>query len=198
MKDKRVDEYIASRAPFAQEILIKLREWVHKACPEVTETIKWGAPAFEYKGPMVMMAGFKAHCAFVFHKAPLMKDAELLKEKEDEAMGHLGKIRTLKDLPPQKVIAAYIKEAMQINDAGKKVKVNRVRAEDIEVPEDLLKALKKNRNAKVTFEAFSPSHKKEYVEWITEAKTQPTRDKRLATTIEWLEEGKSRNWKYQR
>ncbi len=196
MKDKRVDQYIKSRAPFAADILNTLREWVHKHCPGVTETIKWGAPAFEYRGPIGMMAGFKAHCAFVFTKAPLMKDAELLKAKENEAMGHLGKLTSVKDLPPQKVFAGYIKEAMKINEAGKKVKVKRITAEEIEVPEILTKALKKNLSAKKTFQSFSPYQQKEYITWITEAKTDTTRDKRLATTIEWLSEGKVRNWKY--
>ena len=121
-----------------------------------------------------------------------------LKGKEREAMGHLGKLTSLTDLPPQKEFAAYIKEAMQINEAGKKVPLKRVTADEIEVPEILQKALRKNRTAKEHFDAFSPSQKKEYITWINEAKTEPTREKRLSTTIEWLEEGKIRNWKYVR
>lgn len=197
-KDKRVDQYIAKQADFAKPILTHIREVIHKACPEVEETIKWGAPAFEYKGPICGIAGFKAHCALFFTKASLFKDAELLKANQAEAMGHIGKITSIKDLPSQKILSGYVKEAMKINESGLKVPKKKVVAEDIIVPDELTKALNKNREAKAVFDAFSPSHRKEYVSWITEAKTETTRDKRIATTIEWLLEGKDRNWKYRK
>jgi uncharacterized protein YdeI (YjbR/CyaY-like superfamily) len=65
------------------------------------------------------------------------------------------------------------------------------------VPQDLKSALARNAKARAAFEGFSPSHRREYVEWIEDAKRDDTRRKRLATAIEWMGEGKPRNWKYQ-
>lgn len=200
--DARIDAYIAKSAEFAQPILTHLRQLVHKACPGTTETVKWGMPFFEYNGGIICnMAGFKAHCAFGFWNAPLMKDPEgILNIKEKNAMGHFDRITSRKDLPSDKILLAYIKEAASL--AGQGVK-NPARAKKepkaaLPVPPALAAALKKNKKAQASFETFPPSHRREYIEWITEAKTEATRDKRIATTVEWLVEGKSRNWKYEK
>ncbi len=199
-KDKRIDEYILKSADFAKPILNHLRSLVHSACPNVEETIKWGFPHFDYKGMMCSMAAFKQHCAFGFWKTALMKDAKEMISQNDYAMGHMGKIRSLKDLPPDKKIIAWIKEAMKLNDDDVKLPERKKRdySKEIEIPEILQHALLKNKKATVAFNNFSPSHKREYVEWINEAKTDETKNKRVATTVEWLIEGKSRNWKYER
>ena len=199
-KDKRIDAYILKSADFAKPILNHLRSLVHNACPKVEETIKWGFPHFDYKGMMCSMAAFKQHCAFGFWKTKLMKDAKEMISQNEYAMGHMGKIRSLKDLPPDKKITAWIKEAMKLNDDDVKLPERKksVSTKEIEVPDALQKALIKNKLAATTFSNFSPSHKNEYIEWINEAKTEETKNKRTATTIEWLKEGKSRNWKYER
>jgi len=199
-KDKRIDAYILKSADFAKPVLNHLRSLVHNACPKVEETIKWGFPHFDYKGMMCSMAAFKQHCAFGFWKTKLMKDAKEMMGQNEYAMGHLGKIRSLKDLPPDKKITAWIKEAMKLNDDDVKLPERKksVFTKEIEVPDALQKALIKNKLAATTFSNFSPSHKNEYIEWINEAKTEETKSKRIATTIEWLMEGKSRNWKYER
>lgn len=198
-KDPRIDLYISKSAEFAKPILMHLRELVHVACPDVEETIKWSFASFDYKGPMCSMAAFKQHCSFGFWKASLMKDKTLTKNAESEsAMGHYGKITSLKDLPSDKKIIAHIKEAMVLNEKGIKLPPKKVTKEkkEIVIPEYFLKELKKNKKAFTTFEAFSPSHKREYIEWITEAKTDETKNRRMKTAIEWMSEGKSRNWKY--
>lgn len=197
--DRRVDEYISKSAEFAKPILIHLRQLVHKTCPDVREMIKWGFPHFDYKGPMCHMASFKKHCAFGFWKAALMKDKSLMENaKSETSMGHLGRITSLKDLPSDKNLIAFIKEAMRLNDAG--VKVTSVKKpsvkKEIKIPEDFIASLKKNKKALVTFEKFSPSHKREYVEWVVEAKREETRKKRIEQAIKWMSEGKPRNWKY--
>ena len=199
-KDKRVDDYIAKSASFAQPILAHIRMLVHKACPEVEETIKWSFPNFDYKGVFCSMAAFKAHCSFGFWKAALMSDATKMKDNQKNAMGQMGKITSLKDLPPDKVLIAYIKEAAKLNDEGIKLPPRKkiTEKQELLVPADFSAALLKNKKASGTFEAFSPSHKKEYIQWITEAKTEDTRNKRMATALEWIAEGKGRNWKYQR
>lgn len=199
-KDSRIDLYISKSADFAKPILNHLRQIIHSACPDVQETIKWGFPHFVYKDEILCsMASFKQHCAFGFWKASLMKDKTLTKNAESEsAMGHYGKITSLKDLPPDKKIISHIKEAMMLNEKGiklQKKKITKAKSEII-VPDFFLNRLKKNKQALKTFEAFSPSHKREYVEWITEAKTEQTRNKRIETAIEWLADGKPRNWKY--
>ncbi|MBX2916167.1 MAG: YdeI/OmpD-associated family protein [Cyclobacteriaceae bacterium] len=196
-RDKRIDNYILKSADFAIPILTHLRELVHVACPEVVETMKWSFPVFEYKGILCNMASFKQHCAFGFWKATLMKDTTLMKNAASEtAMGHLGKIQSLTDLPPDKTLIRFIKEAVKLNEAGAKVAKKSVEKKELIVPTYFQKALKADKLALKTFTNFSYSNQKEYVEWITEAKTEATREKRMATAIEWLAEGKVRNWKY--
>ncbi len=200
--DSRIDAYIEKAQPFAKPILQHLRQLVHKACPQAEETIKWGFPHFDYKGEMMCsMASFKQHAVFGFWKAALMKD-KLLHEtaKSEVAMGHLGRITALKDLPPDTKIVAWIKEAMELNDKGIKVEKPKPVAakKEVEIPAFITAALKQNKKALAIFEAFPPSHRKEYLQWITEAKTEATQQRRLAQAIEWIAEGKSRNWKYER
>ena len=200
-KDPRVDAYIAKSQEFAKPILEHFRELVHKACPDVEETIKWGFASFDYKGPYCTMASFKQHCAIGFWKAALMKDTKLIANaKSESAMGHLGRITSLKDLPKDKELITYLKEAAKLNADGVKLpaKPKSKEPKELVVPDYFTKALKKNKKALETFTNFSYSRKKDYVEWITEAKTEETRNKRMATAIEWLAEGKSRNWKYEK
>jgi uncharacterized protein YdeI (YjbR/CyaY-like superfamily) len=194
--DPRTDAYIAKSADFAQPILRHLRQLVHQACPEAEETIKWNFPVFMHKGMLCSMAAFKEHCTFGFWKAPLIFAKH--GERAKEAMGHFGRITSLADLPSDKMLRGYIQKAAQLNETGLKLprktrpKVDRA----LEVPVDLEAALQVNKKARSTFESFSYSHKKEYVEWIAEAKREDTRQKRLETTLQWLAQGKSRNWKY--
>lgn len=194
-KDPRIDNYISNALPFARPLLSHLRKLVHQACPDVEETIKWGMPSFDYKGPYCSMASFKQHCAFGFWKASLM-DSEL-RENQKSSMGHLGKITSLEDLPSDKILLSYLAEAKRLNDEGIKLPARKpVQKADVVVPQYFTKALKTNQKAYEAFKAFSPSHRKEYIEWITEAKTEVTRNKRMNTAIEWIVEGKGRNWKY--
>jgi uncharacterized protein YdeI (YjbR/CyaY-like superfamily) len=149
---------------------------------------------------MCNMAAFKQHASFGFWKAGLMKDPILLENARSEiAMGHLGKLTSVKDLPSDKKMIAWIKEAMKLNDEGKKlVKPKATEKKELVVPDYFTKALNKNKKAKQVFENFAYSHRKEYLQWITEAKTEETRDKRIATALEWMAEGKGKNWKYER
>ena len=199
--DPRIDAYIEKSADFAQPILNKLRELVHAACPEVEEGWKWSFPNFMYKGQILCsMAAFKNHCSFGFWKASVMPDPDgLFVDQEKEGMGHFGKIASLKDLPKDSVIKKYIKVAMQLADEGVKVpKKPKTEKTELVIPDYFIKALKQNKQASAFFEAFSPSKKSEYVLWITDAKTDATRDKRMAQALEWIAEGKSRNWKYEK
>lgn len=193
--DKRVDAYIAKSADFAKPILTRIREIVHEACPDVEETIKWGMPAFDYKGMMCGMAAFKAHCTLGFWKGSL-----IFSDKRDmDGMGQFGRLTSVSDLPSKKELTGYIRKAMKLNEEGIKVdRQKKPRKPDIPVPADLRAALKKNKKANDAFESFTPSHRREYLEWITEAKTEATRERRLNSALEWMAEGKSRNWKYQR
>ncbi len=199
-KNKLIDTYISKSADFAQPILNHLRELVHKACPDGEEKMKWSFPHFDYNGEMMCsMAAFKQHAVFGFWKAALMKDPVLVETaKSETAMGHLGRITSLKDLPANKKIIAWIKESMELNDKGIKLpsKSKATDKKEITTPDYFEKLLNKNKKAAATFHSFSYSHKKEYVEWITEAKTEDTRNKRMIQAIEMMVEGKSRNWKY--
>jgi uncharacterized protein YdeI (YjbR/CyaY-like superfamily) len=195
-KDARFDAYIQKAAPFAQPILTRLRGLVHAACPDVVETLKWGHPSFDYKGILAGMAAFKQHVAFGFWKHDLVVGAGT---RSNEAMGSFGRITRLAELPPAARMSGWIRKAMELNDAG--VKVERVktrRKKPIAMHPDFAKALARDKRARTKFDAFSPSHQREYMEWIGDAKQDATRERRIATTLEWLAQGKSRNWKYER
>jgi hypothetical protein len=197
-RDKRVDAYIARSADFAQPILRTLREIVHQGCPEVVEEMKWSSPHFNYKGMFCGMAAFKEHCVFGFWKGSLFLDPQ---DKAAEAMGSFGRITSLKELPGKKALLGYLRKAMAVNDAGLTVPrkaASSAEKKTFKAPPYFLAAVKKNKKALATFEAFPYSKKKDYVEWVTEAKTQETRQRRLQTSVEWMAEGKSRNWKYER
>ena len=196
--DPRVTAYIAAAAPFAQPILKHLRKLVHAACPGVEENIKWSSISFGCRGKILAgMASFKAHATFGFwHKdmAALLKKDGLA---TDEAMGLLGRITTVDDLPSDKTMTRYLKTAMALTDAGKPSRPARKVRPELPMPADLAAGLKRNARAAATWTGFSPSCRREYIEWIIEAKCPETREQRLETTLEWVAEGKQRHWKYQ-
>ena len=199
--DPRIDAYIERAAAFAKPILIKLRKLIFQACPDAEEMIKWSFPNYEVHGSMLCsMAAFKEHCAFGFWKASLLKDPDgILHLAERNSMGHLERLSSVKDLPSDKILIAYLKEAALLNKNN--IKIARKKSapgKELAIPKALAAALKKNKKAMVTFEAFPPSQRREYIEWISEAKTDVTLDKRLTTTIEWLVQGKTRHWKYKK
>ena len=186
-----VDAYIEKAAPFAQPILEKIRENFHAASTDIEEAMKWSAPFFEYKGVLGQMAAFKNHVSWGFWKAELMGQGATMRG---------FRATDVKDLPSKKEMVELVRKAMKLNDEG--VKVERApstrSAKPLEIPDDLSAAMKKDRKARTAFDNFSPSQQREYVEWLEEAKQDATRQKRLATAMEWIAEGKSRNWKYQK
>jgi uncharacterized protein YdeI (YjbR/CyaY-like superfamily) len=194
--DSRVDAYIESAAPFAQPILVEMRAMVHAALPDADETIKWGFPHFTVKGKNIAgMAAFKAHCGLVVHGDGRQAD------KSAEALGQHGKIAALSDLPSRADLAAKLVAARdRILTRGTALKPAAARKPrpEIPVPEDFAAALDASPAARASFDGFAPSHRREYLEWITEAKSEATRGKRLAQALEWLAEGKKRNWKYEK
>ena len=202
-KDKRIDAYIAKAQPFAKPILIHLRKLIHQGCPEVQETIKWGMPSFDYKGPLCGMAAFKQHAIFGFWKYKLIKDPKnylgLRSNEGGEAMGNMGRINSIKDLPSDKAMLDFVKQAKKLNDEGIKMPPRAVKPKKpLATPSYFTSALKKNKKALTCFENFSPSQKREYVSWVTEAKSEETRNSRLQLSVAWMSEGKKRNWKYER
>jgi uncharacterized protein YdeI (YjbR/CyaY-like superfamily) len=202
MKNPAVDAYIAESAAFARPILTHLRALMHKADPKIQETMKWGVPHFEQKGIVAGMAAFKQHAAFGFWsqrllKVKLGKDAEKVFPKNAESGMGGRRILSLSELPPDAILIRAIKVAVALNEAGVRPKRELKKKPPVKPPAYLVAALRKNARAKKTFESFTPSQQREYVEWLTEAKQEATRKKRLATTIEWLALGRQRNWKYQ-
>jgi len=189
-KDRRVDAYISKSAEFAKPILTRIRAAVHKGHPRVTETIKWGVPAYvDERGILCMTAAFKQHCAWVFWtgRKPSSVDAMALR-----------RITAASELPDQQMLVRLVKEAAtRVRVVGKKSPGQR-RTRPVKIPVYFARELSKNSKARAAFEAFPPSHRREYVEWVDSAKTDETRQRRLATAIKWISSGKSRNWKYGR
>lgn len=196
--DPRIDAYISKAAPFAQPILAHLRDQVHAACPDVDETVKWRMPFFTYKGKLLCnMAAFNAHCTFGFWNGALVLGPR--DNNSADAMGQFGRITTLNDLPAPRTFKGYLKTAVRLIDEGvtRPLPVKHKKP-PLRMPADLKQALGASARASATFAALLPSHKREYLEWILEAKRAPTRARRIATTVQWLEEGKPHNWKYTR
>jgi uncharacterized protein YdeI (YjbR/CyaY-like superfamily) len=192
--DPRVDAYIEKANDFAKPILTRVRAMVHEACPDVVETIKWSSPFFDYEGQMMCaMAAFKEHCSLIFWKAPLI---EGVPPNGDKSRGSFGRITSVKELPSRKMFTGFIKAAMALNDAGITVKRPKSVKPEAKVPKELAAALKKNRKAATVFANFPPGQRREYCDWISEAKREETKGKRVAQAIEWIAEGKTRNWKY--
>jgi uncharacterized protein YdeI (YjbR/CyaY-like superfamily) len=191
--DKRIDAYIDNAADFAKPILTRVREIIHEACPDVEETLKWGHPAFMYHGILCGMASFKEYCAFHFWKGALIIEGA----SGDQMWGQLGRLTKVSDLPAKKLLVGYVKKAMVLNAEGTKVPRPPAKPKkELVMPEPFMAAIKKNKKALAGYEAFSPSHKREYIEWITDAKGEDTRARRIAQAVEWMAEGKPRNWKY--
>jgi len=201
----KVDAYLAKVQPFARPIMEHLRELVHQACPEIEETIKWSRPFFEYRGVILCnMSAFKEHCSFGFwgeEIAAVLREAKVV---DGDGMGSFGRIASLKDLPSDKQMLAWVRQAAAFVDSGQHTspiaarrRVVKSQKPSVGTPAEFATALQKNKKAAAAFAAFSPSCKREYVEWIADAKRPETRDKRIAIAIEWISEGKQRNWKYQ-
>ena len=196
-RDKRIDGQIAKAAPFARPIMTRLREAVHAGCPDVVETLKWSRPSFEHHGLLCGVAAFKAHCSFGFWKHALL--VERGGPKAATELEALGRITDVSELPPKARLVRYVRLAAKLNEDG--VSVPRTRAKPkppVAVPADLKRGLSGNARAQACFGTLSPSHRREYVEWITEARQDETRQRRLATALEWLAQGKTRNWKYEK
>ncbi len=202
--DARVDAYIAAAPEFAQPILEHFRSLVHQACPEVVETIKWGMPSFDYKGPYCSMAAFKKHCAFGFWKAALLSDGVVEPNAKAMNWGAPGsdpipaKITSLQDLPNKTAVLRLLKTAKNLNDDGVKVPTAINTKPKLEMPADFKKALASDKSANANYKKMTPSQQREYLEWILDAKRPETRAQRIATAVEWIAEGKTRNWKYQK
>jgi uncharacterized protein YdeI (YjbR/CyaY-like superfamily) len=198
----QVDGYIAKAAPFARPILLHLRDVVHEAAPGVQEAIKWSRPFFLYRGIILgNMAAFKQHCSFGLWGAQIATELRSEGIASGEAMGSFGRIASVEDLPRRETLLNYVRRAAQAIEVGERTNSlsrAKVAKPALPVPEALIAALGKNRAAATRFESMSPSCQREYCEWIAEAKREETRQKRLATALEWIAEGKSRNWKYER
>ena len=193
--DPRIDAYIDDKAAdFAKPILRHLRAMVHEACPDCEETLKWSMPTFMYKGKILAgMASFKAHATFGYWNDTMLQ----ADEKNRSAMGQFGRLTSVDDLPSRDALVELTRRSMALVDSGAKVERQRAPKAELTVPQDLQAAIDAAPSARATWDAFSPSCQREYVEWVTEAKRDETRSKRLNQTVEWLKEGKKRNWKYE-
>lgn len=195
--EPKFDEYIRNSAEFARPVLEQLRRLVHQACPDVVEKMKWSNPSFEHPPKQILagMAAFKKHCTFGFWKDELLRQ----NAASAKTLDRLGRMESMADLPSQAAILKLIKAAAKLNEDGVKLpRKSKAKGPPPAVPADFSAALKKARSAAATFEKFPPSHKREYIEWIAEAKKDETRQRRIAQAVEWIAEGKSRNWKYER
>lgn len=194
--DPRVDAYIARAGDFARPILTRIRKLIHAACPNVAETIKWSSPFYEHQGIVAATPSFKKHCALIFWKNKLLfKDVPA----KDNPTKKLRRLTSMEDLPDDQTLTGYIKKAIELNEAGVKAPAKaKKKKRALAVPNDFLTALKKRKRALAAFEQFSPSCKREYVEWIMDAKREETRTKRVKTAMEWIAQGKSRHWKYEK
>ncbi|MCY7421376.1 MAG: YdeI/OmpD-associated family protein [Chitinophagaceae bacterium] len=199
-KDPKVEEYILKSADFAKPILQHLRKLVVMGCPAVQEPMKWSFSNSTYKGSILCyMAAFKQHCSFGFSLGSVIKDPHnILTSEEKTPMDNFGQIKSVADLRNDNIVVDYIKQAVQLTDEGVKLPRKEKTKEALEPPPSFIKTLADQKIAEANYNKFTPSHKREYIEWINDAKTEPTRNKRIAEAIHWLQDGKSRNWKYEK
>jgi uncharacterized protein YdeI (YjbR/CyaY-like superfamily) len=194
-REPRIDAYIAKAPPFARPILERVRERVHAVVPDVEEAMKWSAPGFTVDGKiLLMMAAFKAHAALNFWRGQEIGDGS----PKAGAMGQFGRLTSLADLPPDEVLDSLIREAAALAKTAPAPRKSKHEPKPpAELHPEFAAALVNAPKAKAAFDAFPPSCKREYLEWVSEAKREETRHKRIATAVEWLSEGKRRNWKYE-
>jgi uncharacterized protein YdeI (YjbR/CyaY-like superfamily) len=193
--DPRVDAFIDRKAAFAQPILRHIRAAVYRACPEVEETIKWNMPSFTYKGQILAgMAAFKEHATFGFWRSREVAGTE----EAESAMGQFGRLTSLADLPDDAALEAMVRKAAALIDSGaKSPRLPKHPKPALEMPDDLGAALAANPAAQATYDGFPPGQRREYLDWVADAKRPETRARRIAQTVEWMAEGKRRNWKYE-
>lgn len=193
--DPRIDAYIARQADFARPILEHLRATVHAACPDCEETLKWSSPSFMYKGKILAgFAAFKAHASFGYWSGSQVLDAS---PEQQSAMGQFGRLTSLDDLPSRAALVEFTRKAMKLIDDGVKPVRNKHKKPPFSVPQDLRAAIDAVPAAAATFDNFPPGQQREYADWVSEAKRDETRARRLAQSVIWLAEGKRRNWKYE-
>ena len=200
LRNPQVDRYIAKSAPFAQPILVHIRDVVHAACPDVVEEMKWSFPFFTYQSEILCaMRAFTAHCSLFFWKGALV-----VPDGKEEGMGQFGKLTSVKELPSRATLARYVKTAMQLNEAGvpaphvvaQRAKAKKTAAKPVEIPPELEAALTRNKKAAAAFAKLAPSHRREYASWIADAKREETKATRVEKAIALIAEGKSQNWQY--
>jgi hypothetical protein len=197
-RDPRIDTYISRAPDYAKPILKHLRKLIHEAVPEVTETVKWHFPTFEHHGIMCGLAAFKSYATFGFWKGKLLVERGF-PEAGDYGMGQSGKLTSMEDLPADRVLIRLIREAAKLNEQGIKIeRAKSAKKPPVKPPTYFMAAVRSNTKALANFQAFSPTKKRDYVEWIAGAKSEDTRDRRLTQAVSWIAEGKSRNWKYER
>lgn len=199
-QDARLGAKIANSPEFAKPILNHLRKLAHQGCAEVEETLKWGMPHFTYHGSILFgMGSFKAHVAMGFWLGPLIIGDSKADEK---AMGQFGRISSLKDLPGDAKFLGFIKKAMKLIDAGAKSPTRAAAVKKpkppLKAPAWLVSALRRDEKAQTGYKGLTPGKQREYIEWLLEAKTEATREKRMAQALEYMAEGKGLNWKYQK
>jgi uncharacterized protein YdeI (YjbR/CyaY-like superfamily) len=194
-RDPRIDAYIEAAAEFARPVLRELRARVHAACPDVVETIKWRAPTFEFEGMLAGMAAFQKHCLFGFWKDTLLREQDGL----GECLDLLGKLKAVGELPGKAAFAKAVRSAMALNATGAKVpRAKPGRKPPLAAHPEFARALAASPKAKRCFAAFPPGAQREYHEWVNGAKQDDTRARRIEQAVQWIAEGKRRNWKYER
>lgn len=195
-RDARIDAYIARAQPFARPILEKVRERVHRAIPNVEEAIKWSMPAYLADGKILLItAAFKGHAALNFWRGQELESSH----ESVGAMGQFGRIKSVEELPSDAELDRLIREAAELaKSAPAPRKAKHEPKPQPAMHSDFAAALDKAPKARAALDAFPPSARRDYLEWITDAKQDATRAKRIATAVEWLSEGKRRNWKYEK
>jgi uncharacterized protein YdeI (YjbR/CyaY-like superfamily) len=195
-RDARIDAYMEKAQPFARPILAKVRERAHAAVPGIEESIKWGMPAYLTGGKLVLItAAFKVHAALNFWRGQELESTH----GAVGAMGQFGRIRSLEELPDDAELDRLIREAAEL--AATAPAPRKTKHEPKPAPElhpEFAAALARVPKAKAALDGFPPSARRDYLEWIGEAKQESTRAKRIASAVEWLNEGKKRNWKYEK
>ena len=188
--NRKVDQFLEKSTKWKEEMNL-LREIILDM-KELHEDYKWMHPCYTLGGKnVVLIHGFKEYCALLFHKGALLKDPDgiLIQQTENVQSARQIRFTDITRIKKQRaVIKRYIREAIEIERSGMKVKLKETA--EFPVPEEFQSRLNKNPDLKNSFEALTPGRQRGYLFYFSQAKQSKTRESRIEKYIPNIIQGK--------
>jgi hypothetical protein len=192
---ERINLYIAELPDWQRKHLVRVRQLIHSTEERIEEAWRGNAPHFDHQGSLIGMHAFKSCVSIWFHKGASLKDGHglfKLTEKDAEREVRKYKIHEGESIN-EKAFLDLLKQALKVNAAQAGGAETKPTSRALVVPSDMEQVLRKDEQAWAQWEGLAASHKREYVEWITDAKQDETRKRRLAKALEMIRDGQAKN-----